>query len=169
MLFRLGQGFAGAVGVLILAMMAVTTPDVVLRYFFNAPLKGAFEMTEIAMACVIFGGMSLATARREHITVNLFESRLSPAQRRWQRIGGDLVCAAVTALLAWRIVVRGSALLDSRETTLVLGVQRGYVAYTMGVLCTLAVLVFVHAAWLEWKRPPADEDSSDGLAQGTAL
>ena len=169
MLNWLGRWFTGAVGVLILFMMAITTIDVVLRYFFNAPLKGAFEMTEISMALVIFAGMSLATARREHITVNLFESRLSPALRRWQRIGGDLVCAAALAVLAWRIVVRGSGLLDSGETTLVLGVQRGYVAYAMALLCSLAVLVFVHTAWRELRRQPAADQPVDATAQGTAL
>jgi TRAP-type C4-dicarboxylate transport system permease small subunit len=165
---RLGRAFAAAIGVLILAMMAVTSIDVVLRYFFNAPLKGAFEMTEIGMALVIFSGMSLATVRREHITVNVLESMLSPAVRRWQRIGGDLVCAVVTALLAWRIVVRGGALLDSGETTLVLGVPRGYVAYAMGALCTLAVLVFLWAAKREADRPPTP-DRGDEAPQGTAL
>ena len=168
MLDRLGRRFTAAIGVLILAMMAVTSIDVVLRYFFNAPLKGAFEMTEIGMALVIFGGMSLATARREHITVNLLESKLTPAVRRWQRIGGDLVCAAVLALLAWRIVVRGNGLLDAGETTLVLGVQRGFVAYAMGALCTLAVAVFLFTAWREWQRP-ADADDGGEAAQGTAL
>jgi len=166
---KLGRAFAGATGALILFMMAITSIDVVLRYFFNAPLKGAFEMTEISMAMVIFAGMSLATARREHITVNLFESRLSPSARRWQRIGGDVVCAAATAVLAWRIVVRGNALIDSHETTLVLGVQRGHVAYAMGVLCALAVAVFLHAAWREWQRPAVAEDDGGAASQGTAL
>jgi len=165
----LGRAFAAATGALILFMMAITSIDVVLRYFFNAPLRGAFEMTEIGMALVIFAGMSLATARREHITVNLFESRLSPRVRRWQRIGGDLVCAAATAVLAWRIVVRGTSLLDSHETTLVLGVQRGTVAYAMGALCTLAVLVFATSAWREFRRPPAAEDGAGAPTQGTAL
>lgn len=165
MLARLGRVFAGATGVLVLFMMAVTTVDVALRYFLNAPLKGAFEMTEISMAMVIFAGMSLATARREHITVNLLEGRLPPRLRRWQRVLADVVCAVAVALLAWRIAVRGAGLVASQETTLVLGLQRGYVAYAMAVLCVLAVGVFLHAAWRAAREPlPSDE-----AMQGTAL
>ena len=169
MLNRLGLWFAGAAGMLILFMMAITTVDVALRYFFNAPLKGAFELTEISMALVIFGGMSLATARREHITVNLLEARLSPQLRRWQRVGADLVCAAAVAVLCWRIVLRGNRLLDSHETTLVLGIERGAVAYAMALLCALAVAVFLHSAWRAWTQWPLAIEDEPGQLQGTAL
>lgn len=169
MLNWLGRWFTGAVGVLILFMMAITTIDVVLRYFFNAPLKGAFEMTEISMAMVIFGGMSLATARREHITVNLLEGRLSPRLRRWQRVGADLVCAAAVAVLGWRVALRGTRLLDTNETTLVLGIQRGLIAYAMALLCALAVAVFLHAAWRAWRQSAEDIVAEPEHLQRVAL
>ena len=47
--------FAALAGAAILFMMAVTSIDVFGRFFFNAPLTGAF-VTEITMALVIFGG-----------------------------------------------------------------------------------------------------------------
>ena len=107
----IGNLFATAAGILVLGMMLVTSLDVGLRFFFNAPLGGAFEVTEISMALVIFAGMSLAAARREHITVNLLETALSERARRWQRVLGDLVCAMVAAVLAWRIGIRAQPLL----------------------------------------------------------
>ncbi|MBK8065351.1 MAG: TRAP transporter small permease [Betaproteobacteria bacterium] len=164
---KLGHLFAAACGALVLFMMGVTTVDVALRYFLNAPLKGAFEMTEISMAMVIFGGMSLAAIRREHITVDLLESKVPRWARRWQRVAGDLVCALAVAVLGWRIWVRGGALLDSRETTLVLGVPRGYVAYAMAVLCVVAVCVFAYCAWRD-ARAPEETFAGEG-PQGTAL
>ena len=149
----LGRAFATLAGVAILFMMAVTSIDVVGRFFFNTPLKGAFEMTEITMALVIFAGLSLAALSREHITVNLFESRTPKWARRWQVVAGDIVCAAVVAVMGWRILERGSALVASRETTLVLGVMRGHVAWAMAALCAVAVLVFLYCAWRGARKP----------------
>jgi len=148
-----GRAFATLSGVAILFMMAVTSIDVIGRFFFNAPLTGAFEMTEITMAMVIFAGLSLAALAREHITVNLFESRIPKRVRRWQLVAGDVVCAAVVAVMAWRIFERGSALLASRETTLVLGVMRGHIAWAMAALCVVATLVFLYCAWRDARRP----------------
>ena len=143
----IGNLFATAAGILVLGMMLVTSLDVGLRFFFNAPLGGAFEVTEISMALVIFAGMSLAAARREHITVNLLETALPERARRWQRGLGDLVCAVVAAVLAWRIGIRAQSLLAAGETTLVLGIGRGYIAWTVAVLCAVAAGVFLRCAW----------------------
>ncbi len=169
---RIGDWFAATCGILILFMMFVTTVDVGLRYFFNAPLKGAFEMTEITMALVIFAGLSLAALRREHITVNLLESRLSPTVTRWQRVIADLICAVTVAILGWRIWARGESLLASGETTLVLGVQRGYVAWAMAVLCVIAVGVFLYCAYRAAQAPVVARDADVNHAltgSGTAL
>lgn len=145
--------FSALAGVAILFMMVVTSIDVFGRFFFNAPLTGAFEMTEITMALVIFAGLSLAALAREHITVNLFESRIPERVRRWQLVAGNVVCAAVVAVMAWRILERGNALLASRETTLVLGVMRGHIAWAMATLCVVAALVFLYCAWRDARRP----------------
>ena len=59
----LGLGAA----VLLFAMMVLTFVDVWGRYFFNSPVPGGFEVTELMMAALIFAGLPLATgARRAH-------------------------------------------------------------------------------------------------------
>ncbi len=158
----LGRAFAALSGVAILFMMAVTSVDVIGRFFFNAPLTGAFELTELTMALVIFAGLSLAALAREHITVNLFESRIPERARRWQLVAGNVVCAAVVAVMAWRILERGNALLASRETTLVLGVMRGHVAWAMAALCAVATLVFLYCAWRDARRPLGELGDTQG-------
>jgi len=159
---RIGRVFAVLAGAAILFMMAVTSIDVVGRFFFNAPLHGAFELTEITMALVIFAGLSLAALSRDHITVNLFESSTPPWARRWQVVAGDVVCAAVVATMGWRIFERGSALLQARETTLVLGVMRGYIAWAMAALCAIAALVFLYCAWRDARRQASEAEEVHG-------
>jgi len=141
-----GRALEYAGGTMILAMMVVTTIDVVGRYFLSKPLWGGFETTEILMGLVVFAGMPMATARREHITIDLFDTLLSFKLRCWQAAIGDVVCAGIAAVLAWRVWVRGQALLDVGETTMQLGIPRGYVALAMGALMAAAAVVFVAAA-----------------------
>jgi TRAP-type C4-dicarboxylate transport system permease small subunit len=131
---------------MIAAMMFVTTIDVVGRYFFNHPLFGAFEITEILMGLVIFAGMPLATAAREHITVNFLETVLTSRRRALQTMITDLISAAMSAVFAWRIFERGIALADSGEKTMELGVSRGLIAWIMAGLMAVTALVFVYAA-----------------------
>jgi TRAP-type transport system small permease protein len=133
-------------GAMILAMMVVTTIDVVGRYFFAKPLWGGFETTEILMGLVVFAGMPMATARREHISIDLFDAMLSFRLRCWQAAIGDLVCAAIAGVLAWRVWMRGQALVNVGETTMQLGIPRGYVALGMSALMGVAAIVFVAAA-----------------------
>lgn len=59
----LGVGAA----LLLFSLILVTCVDVIGRYFFSAPLRGAFEITELLLAALVFTALPLTTERREHI------------------------------------------------------------------------------------------------------
>jgi TRAP-type C4-dicarboxylate transport system permease small subunit len=141
-----GRILAVIAGTMILAMMVVTTIDVIGRDVFNRPLMGAFEVTEILMGLVIFAGMPLATAAREHITVNFIETVLPPRALCVQAAFTDVVCALIATVMAWRMFVRGSGLVDANETTLVLGAPRGFIAWGMSALLAATAVTFLIAA-----------------------
>jgi hypothetical protein len=71
---------------------------------------------------------------------------MSPRARRLQAAVGDAVCAAVAAVMAWRIFVRGLNLLEVGETTLLLGVGRGYIAVAMAAMLAATAAVFLYGA-----------------------
>jgi TRAP-type C4-dicarboxylate transport system permease small subunit len=154
---RPGRALGTIAGIMILSMMVVTTIDVIGRDLFNVPLFGAFEMTEILMGLVIFAGMPLTSAAREHITVNLFESVTPRRVRCLQAGAGDILSAAVAAVMAWRIYWRGMGLIDARETTMMLGIGRGYIAVLMALLLAVTASVFLYSAYRAFeaaaKRP----------------
>ncbi len=143
-----GRALEAIGGAMILAMMAVTAIDVAGRYFLGRPIGGAFEITEILMGLVIFAGMPIATARRAHIAIDLFDTALSWRMRCWQAVIGDAICAVIAAVLAWRIWARAQSLLAVGETTMQLGVPRGLVAWGMSALMASAALVFLLASGL---------------------
>ena len=71
---------------LMFCLMLLTCVDVVGRYFFNKPVTGGFELTEMLLAALIFAGLPLVTLRGDHITVDLFDpvttlTEASPALR----------------------------------------------------------------------------------------
>ena len=63
--------------VCILILMLLTTADVVLRYIFSAPIKGAYEISEILLLSAVFLGMAFAQLHREHVKTDLFVVHLS--------------------------------------------------------------------------------------------
>jgi TRAP-type transport system small permease protein len=58
----------------LLCIAVITFIDVIGRYFFNAPVPGAFEIQEFGMGVLIFSGLPLVTRARSHITVSLFDA-----------------------------------------------------------------------------------------------
>lgn len=141
-----GRVLSLLVGTMIGLMMLVTTADVIGRYFFNQPIYGAFQLTEVLMGLVIFAGMPLATAAREHIAVNFLENALSVRGRCAQTAVTDLACAGIAGVMAWRIWVRGTALVDAREVMQQLDISRGYVAWTMAALLAITAATFLYCA-----------------------
>lgn len=59
--------YISAVGMLL--MMLPTVADVVGRLVFNAPVRGAYELTGLLMAVVIYMGIAYAQTQRTHVRV----------------------------------------------------------------------------------------------------
>ena len=95
---------AGAViaGSIILIMMVLTTLDVFLRYVFNSPLKGNYELQPMLLIGVVYLAASSIQARRGHIALDLLSSHLSKANQLAVRFFGDVVFLVVAALIAWQ-------------------------------------------------------------------
>jgi TRAP-type C4-dicarboxylate transport system permease small subunit len=62
--------------VALVIMMLVTLVDVFMRYAFNNPIRGAYEMVEAMMAVFVFNGMSTAFLQRRNIVIDLVDSLL---------------------------------------------------------------------------------------------
>jgi hypothetical protein len=64
-------GFSAAV--LLFCLMMLTTADVIGRYVFNWPIRGAFEITELLLLTLIFAGLPLASRADEHVTLDFID------------------------------------------------------------------------------------------------
>ena len=128
---------AAVAGSLLFAMMMLTFVDVVLRYFFNAPIKGGFEVTEMMMAVLIFAGLPLVSRKNEHVTIDAFDRFLPARVRRVLYVVIQLVCAAALVGMAWLLYRKAVNFAEIGDVTQTLKFPIAPFVYLMAAL-TLA-------------------------------
>jgi TRAP-type C4-dicarboxylate transport system permease small subunit len=138
----LDRALGAAAALLLFGLMLLTTVDVVSRYIFNWPLRGAFEITELLLLTLIFAGLPLASRAGEHVTLDFIDRALVPAGRRLLRRFMDLICGAIILGLAWRVWVKAGKIAAYGDTTEVLRLPVGPFVYFMAVM--VAVTGAVH-------------------------
>ncbi len=68
---KISRIFHGAGAVALAAMMFLTATDVFMRYFFNMPITGSYDLTEFLMVIVISFGLAFCAVEKEHVKVEL--------------------------------------------------------------------------------------------------
>ncbi len=156
---------------ILMFLMLFTAVDVIGRYFFNKPVWGGFELTEVLLAVLIFAGLPLTTLRNGHIMVDLFDAVMPKAVMRIQHVITNLDGRGCTAFLAYRLFLRGNTLLDAGETTLQIGIKLAYVSYTMALLMAMTAVALRCSRCAEPKASrPKDRphDRSTGRDRGVS-
>lgn len=95
-------GFIGALTMV--GLMLLTVADVGLRYIFNAPILGSFELTEFSLILLVFFAIPWGTAQKVNVRVDLIVGKF-PARLR--AIFDSVTCfisLLVIALFAWYTV-----------------------------------------------------------------
>lgn len=150
----LGRTLQNSVGVgaalLLFCLILVTCVDVVGRYFFAAPLSGAFEMTELILAALVFAALPLTTEQKEHIEVDLLNVVLSGGTKRLLSAFAGLFSAALLATLAWRLAAHALSAAEDGATTNALGIPLA----PFGFLAAFSCLVSAFIAFLRGVQPP---------------
>ena len=90
-----------AASAILLGMMLLTVVDVVARYGFSRPVRGAFEVTELLLLMLIFAGLPLVSLADEHAVMDFVDRVLDRRGRRVLVRAVEAVSAAFMFLLAW--------------------------------------------------------------------
>ena len=134
---------AAAAGIL-LAMMALTVVDVVARYVFSRPVRGAFEVTELMLLVLIFAGLPLVSFSDEHAVMDFIDRLLGSRGQRWLERLVQAACAAFMFLLAWLVWRKADRIWAYRDTTDVLRIVYGPFVYFMAVTLALACVIHLY-------------------------
>jgi TRAP-type C4-dicarboxylate transport system permease small subunit len=144
--------FFGYLAALFLAgMMLLTVADVVLRAFFNYPIRGVLELIELGLACTIFFALPAVFLRDEHIVVDVIDHLTRPSVVRLLDLFGAVASLAVLAVMAWQMLPLARAMHEFGDVTMDLSIPRLYywIPVLGGVLASaLATVVFI----LRWRR-----------------
>ena len=128
-------------GTVLFLMMMITAVDVAGRYLFNKPIAGGFELTEILLAALIYCGLPLVSARREHIVIDTFDPLFSRQLKRGLDMVAEVVCAVALAGVGLLIFLRANRVAEYGDTTSVLKLPLAPVVYVMAVMITVAALI----------------------------
>ena len=146
----------GVVASLVLfCLMILTCADVIGRYvpdllgrffpgvFVSKPVYGAFEITEMLLAALIFAGLPLVTLRDEHVTVDVLDGVTPDWLLRVEHVISCILSAAASGYLAWRLWVRAIGMDAAGETTAQLKFKLAYLTYAMSILMALTALALL--------------------------
>jgi TRAP-type C4-dicarboxylate transport system permease small subunit len=133
-----------AASAILFAMMTITVVDVVARYVFSRPVRGAFEVTELMLLVLIFAGLPLVSLAEEHAVMD-FVDRILGARRTTVLVRGvHVLSAAFMFLLGWLVWLKADKIWGYRDATDVLRIVYGPFVYFMAVALAIAGVIHLY-------------------------
>ena len=138
--------FLQAIGAITLAaMMFLGAADVILRYFFNSPIAGTYELVEYMMAVIVPFGLCICAHQQAHICVDILTGRLSAKPKAVLAFMGDLLATFLAVLIAWRCYFYIGEEYESQLTSSVLFIPvYPFVALVFVALASLSLIWLIN-------------------------
>ncbi len=137
------RGLSYVAGAGLLAMVLVTTVDVILRKF-SLSLTGAYDIVKIAATITVAAALPYTTAIKGHVAIEFFFHKLGRRGRAIvdavMRLGG----MALFTLLAWGCLDYGNSLRQKGEVSMTLQLPVFWVPYVLAFSCALVVLIKIY-------------------------
>jgi TRAP-type C4-dicarboxylate transport system permease small subunit len=130
-------------GWLLLGVALVTVADALLRSFLGRPIRGAFEVTELVLAAIIFFGLPYTSLTDGHVSVDFLTSRLSPRLQYVIIAANALICAALLGLITLQMIVLTAEYLATRRTTITIRMPIAPFLIPVTAAAALSVLGFI--------------------------
>jgi TRAP-type transport system small permease protein len=135
-----------AASAILFAMMVLTFVDVVARYLFNWPLRGAFEVTELMLLVLIFAGLPLVSFTDEHAVMDFVDRIVRGRALSWLIRAMHVLSAGFMGLLAWLTWLKADRISAYRDATDVLRILYGPFVYFMAIALGLAGVIHLYKA-----------------------
>lgn len=123
------------------AMMILTCSDVFLRYLFNRPIIGGYDLIALLGSVVIAFSIPQTTLNRSHAVMESLTVKLPANKRRILAIVTGCLGIVIFVIFSWNLFVYGTILLRSGEVFPTLRMPVFYPAYAIACCCLLECLV----------------------------
>ena len=115
-------------------LMGLTCVDVVGRYLFNNSINGAFELTQMGLAIMVFAQMPLITWRGSHVVVDLLDHILGSRIVKILGIFSVFIISSSFYFLAIRIYELAERSLRRGEVSEYLKIPTGYLTEYIAIM-----------------------------------
>jgi len=147
-------------GLLLLALMMLTTVDVLGRNLLRQPVPGATELTELMLAGIVFLAFPKLAYRQGHIVVDLLDFLTGPRTRHIQTRCAAVLSAVTFVGLTWPLHRAALRAMEDGDTTIQLGIPLYYPLWMMSAICLVTGAAFVLGALYHSPPPIAGEETS---------
>jgi TRAP-type transport system small permease protein len=144
------------IAVAVFSMAGLTFVDVIGRYFFNAPIPGAFEIVGLILGIAMIGAFPLVTFQERHITVDLFDSFIRGRFRRIRAVVVRLGTAGMAAFMAERLYAAGIDEWQNDFVTENLEITRMPLLLFMAAICAFTAVGMLVITVKRLRKPATD-------------
>lgn len=145
-----------AAAIFLAIITALTFTAVLLRYVFNLPFPGSFDVSRLLLGVAIFWGIAAAAWRAEHIQVDLLWQVMPRTVQKLLDLFADIVFAAFVGAFVWMLYRQVGRVRDSGLTTFELAIPVwpfNAVAWLGIVFCFLVLVARVLRAIAAFRAP----------------
>jgi TRAP-type C4-dicarboxylate transport system permease small subunit len=103
--------------VAVLSLMSIATGNVVLRFFFNSPYRGAYEVVGFLGAIVIAFALGYTQKRKGHIVVDILTERFPKRINRILDAINYFITMIFFTIVSWQLFVWGIKIAKSGEVS----------------------------------------------------
>lgn len=88
----------------LVAMMLIIVADVFMRYVFNAPIPGSYDLVGIALAVMVFFGLAQVISDRAEITIDIIDNLASSTFVRLLKVIAGLIALGILVFVFWSMI-----------------------------------------------------------------
>lgn len=88
----------------LVALMMVTVADVFLRYVFNSPIRGSYDIVECMLLIFVFHGMAAGFFGRRNIVIDILDSFIAARAVAFLVHLADALSVLVLILIFWAMI-----------------------------------------------------------------
>jgi TRAP-type C4-dicarboxylate transport system permease small subunit len=124
-------------------VMVLVVASVLLRRFFDLPIRGSSDLVILGFSVMVWGPMAMAAIKRSHIALTALLDRFPRLVRLWFDLIIALSSAVILGLVSWRLIEYGISLTHRLYRTGNLHIPYGPFLYVAGACVALMALVFL--------------------------
>ncbi|MBN2033932.1 MAG: TRAP transporter small permease [Deltaproteobacteria bacterium] len=134
----------------LVAMMLLTSTDICMRYFFNNPITGTYDVVSLLGAVLAAFAMPYTMLKKGHVAVEILVQNLSRGKQLFIETLTHLLGISLFLVLVWQAILLSGDMKAAGEVTPTLLLPFYPILYCMAIcffgLC-LAILVNLLHVW----------------------